>query len=707
MRIYSAVVAALLSCTAFVTPAQAQEADAAGAQQIEGVVSDPDGSVLTADNRGGAQVFALADFARFSPRNALDMLSQVPGFSIRDEGDQRGLGQASTNVLINGERVSSKSDGVFSRLQSISSDRVARIEIVDGATLGIAGLSGQVANVVTSPDPFSGRFRYRVGFRDKYAKPSYFGGELSLSGTKDAFEWSVTYNHGTGRGAAGGGIHTLSGPDGEVFENRDTRIQFNGEFPKLSGRTKWTSPGGTVVNANASYRRVYQDNVEDQLRSPLDDIDRASAFLSRVRGWNLELGGDVDFALGPGRLKLIGQDQYGYRNYRQDFTLDFLGAGPDDVGSRYAAQSDSGERIVRGEYNWAMLGGDWQFDAEAAFNRLDSTAQLYDLAPDGEYVEIPFPNGTGGVKEDRYEAILTHSRTLSEGLSLQFGGGAEYSTISQTGSRGLTRSFWRPKGSANIAWAAGSGLDVSLKLARTVGQLDFGDFLASVQLNEDNGNAGNIELVPPQSWDADLEMKKDLGRYGSSTLRLYGRWYEDFIEIVPVPGGLEATGNIDSARLYGANLTTTFELAPLGFKGAKIDTSFEYEDTSLEDPLTGKRRPFSGKRDIRAEAQLRHDIPRSDIAWGLGAEYFHAQPYYRLGEVSRDWEGPVYTYAYVEHKDVFGMTAEFSVFNLTGGKSYYERSIYDGYRDRSPLLLREYRKLDVGLIFNFSLSGDF
>ena len=635
------------------------------------------------------------------------MVAQVPGFSLRGEEGQRGLGQASANVLIDGERVSSKSDDVFSRLRSISSDRVARIEIVEGASLGIAGLSGQVANVVTLPDPFSGRFRYRASFRDNHAKPSWFGGEVSISGTKDALEWTLGYDHGTGRGGAGGGRAFIEGPDGIVTEERDVRLRFVGEFPQGSGRVKWTSPGNTVLNANASYTQIFQDFTDDEVRRPVADLGSFRDFGNRTRGYTLELGGDAEFDLGPGRLKLIGQDTYRERRVRQDFALLFDDDALGTIGNRYSATTDSGERIARGEYSWKMLGGDWQLDGEAAFNRLEREAQLFDLDADGNYVEVPFPTGSGGVTEDRYETILTHSRGLADGLTLQVGAGGEYSTISQTGTRGLTRSFWRPKGSANLAWAAGSGFDVSLKLARTVGQLSFGDFLASVSLQQDNEDAGNIDLVPPQSWDADLEVKKDLGAFGSTTVRLYGRWYEDFIEIVPVAGGLEANGNISSARLYGVDWDTTFELAPLGLKGAKIDASLDWEDTRLDDPLTGTSRPFSGRRDVHAEATFRHDIPGSDIAYGVGAQYDHFLPYYRLGEVSREWEGPIYTFTFIEHKDVLGMTAELTVFNLTGGRAYFTRSVYDGYRDRSPLLFRENRDLKVGLIFNFSLSGDF
>lgn len=48
------------------------------------------------------RTYTPADFERFAPRTALDMLQQLPSFSIREVSEVRGLGQASENVLING-----------------------------------------------------------------------------------------------------------------------------------------------------------------------------------------------------------------------------------------------------------------------------------------------------------------------------------------------------------------------------------------------------------------------------------------------------------------------------------------------------------------------------------------------------------------------------------------------------------------------------
>ena len=79
-----------------------------------------------------------------------------------------------------------------------------------------------------------------------------------------------------------------------------------------------------------------------------------------------------------------------------------------------------------------------------------------------------------------------------------------------------------------------SDFDVSLTLARRVSQLSFGDFLASVSLNNDNENGGNNELVPYQSWNVELEANKTFGPWGSLKLEARQTWFEDFIDFFPL-----------------------------------------------------------------------------------------------------------------------------------------------------------------------------
>ena len=657
------------------------------------------------DSVSFGKTYLPEDFTRFAPKNALDMLNQVPGFSIRGGGGGRGLGQATENVLVNDQRLSSKSDNIFNQLRRINAEKVERIQIVDGATLGLPGLTGQVANVYTTGGEVSGRFEYRTMHRPEYAEPSYLGGEISASGSTDTLEWSLALTHDSGRGAAGGPGYLTDGM-GNRTEDRDIHLHFEGDWPRIAGTLKWNGPNGIIANLNANYGREFTEFSNDEDRNPFTGIGSFRDFDNKSRGDGYEIGGDIEFDLGPGRLKLIGLERSNDNNAKSDSRSIYDDMSP-TTGNHFASRSETGETIGRAEYSWEMLGGDWQLDSEAAFNSLDRTSRFYDLDATGTLVEIPFPNGTGGVTEDRYEMILTHSRELTENITMQLGGGAEYSELAQTGPGGLTRTFTRPKGSISLAWSPQENLDFSLKFTREVGQLSFGDFLASVNLAQNNANAGNVELVPTQSWRLDFEVNKGLGEWGSTTLKLYARWFQDYIDIIQVPVRLESRGNIASAELYGIDWKSTINLDPIGWKGAKLNLTANLQESSVNDPLTKQNRSFSNNYDRYAEISIRHDIPNTDWAWGTGFQYNHVLPYYRLREVGRDYEGPIYTWAFVEHKDFFGMTLNFNVFNITNGRAIYKRTVYDGFRDTAPILFTEHRNLSVQPIFRLTLKGNF
>jgi len=70
-------------------------------------------------------------FEKFSPRTALDMVKQVPSFSLQDvDEDKRGYAAAAGNVLIDGERPSTKSQTLEDILQRIPAAQVLRLEVL-------------------------------------------------------------------------------------------------------------------------------------------------------------------------------------------------------------------------------------------------------------------------------------------------------------------------------------------------------------------------------------------------------------------------------------------------------------------------------------------------------------------------------------------------------------------------------------------------
>lgn len=654
----------------------------------------------------GAQVFEPAYFERYSPRSALDMLSQVPGFVI-DDGNNgaRGLGQATANVLVNGERFSSKSDSVRDQLRRISAKDVVRIEIADGATLDIPGLNGQVANVIVNTTSTSGQFRWVTGFRPHNTEAQLYGGEISLTGKEGKLDYTVSLSNDNDRFGADGPI-IITDSAGDLIERQDTT--FSGKFdnPRLSTNLTYAFSQDTSAHLNLKYGNDFFWRRQTELATPTDGPVRDRLVLDEEDGPAYEIGGDLEFPLGPGKLKLIGLERFERDNFTSTL-VDSFDDGSPDTGFRFQQTNGYGERIGRFEYGWNMLKADFQLSGEAAFNRLDRSSSLFELDDSGNFATIPFPAGTGGVTEDRYEGLLSLTKQLLPKLTLQATGGVEYSKIEQTGALSNSRQFTRPKGSVSLAWKPSSDFDVSLEIRRRVGQLGFGDFLASVDLNDNNGSGGNNELQPDQSWNVEVEANKNFGPWGSAKLQVRQAWFEDFVDYFPLANGSEARGNIGDAKRLHIQFSGTIKFDPIGFKGAQLNFDATKRWMDVTDPFVGGLREFSHDLNAQLELDFRHDIPNSNWAWGAGYFTFDPAGYSRRYEEGRYWEGPSFGNIFIEHKNILGMTGKLMWANIPGARNKGWRTVYDAERPGGEVLFNEVVDRRIGPIFRFTLSGNF
>ncbi|XUU61941.1 TonB-dependent receptor plug domain-containing protein [Erythrobacter sp. HA6-11] len=680
----------------------------ASAQEAESDFADP-AATITDDNADTRGRFSAEYFARFAPRTALDMLDQVPGFELENGGggdSQRGFGQASANVLINGARITSKSTSVRDQLSRIPADNVLRIDIVDGASLDLPGLSGQVANVVLAQTGgLSGQFEWNPQHRFLTNLNNLYGGSVSVTGSSGIVDFTIALeNDGTRFGGLGPTF--ISDADGGLIERRETLFRFFSDRPTLTTDLRIEPSPSVVANVNLSYFKRFSKTREDDTRDFVAGVDQAQERRFDSDTYDYEIAGDLAFPLGPGQLKLIALESFNNRDFTEQAILNFDDDSAPE-GRRFRAVTDEGERIARAEYSWPMLALDWQASGEAAFNRLERESSFEQLDPNGEFVDVPLPGSTGSVREERYDFALSAGGAITRAVSFQFTGGAEFSTITDRSEDGQSRSFKRPKGSLLLAWKPSQAWDFSFELSRRVGQLEFSDFLADVSIADDQQTSANALLVPQQSWDAELEVARSLGAWGNATATLFEYRISDFIDIVPLADGSAARGNIDGARVRGASLNATLELAQIGWNGARLDFDGTWRRTRLTDPVDGARRPFSSDTPSAIRIEFRHDVPQTDWAWGGIWDRDPRGRYFRVDEVGREFSGPVFASVFVENKDVFGLTVRGSLFNIAGADRTLNRTVFDGNRANGVIAFVEERRQPVGLGLNFSISGNF
>ncbi|MEQ8827719.1 MAG: TonB-dependent receptor, partial [Parvibaculum sp.] len=193
---------------------------------------------------------------------------------------------------------------------------------------------------------------------------------------------------------------------------------------------------------------------------------------------------------------------------------------------------------------------------------------------------------------------------------------------------------------------------------------------------------------------------------GSLNLRPFYEDISDIVDQIPLGGGGQAPGNLASAERYGVDGDLTLLSEPLGWRGTRLDVGFSFLGSSVRDPLLGTPRELSGNDIVDISTDIRHDFAGGVWALGGSANWEDNAPVVRLDEVALRTESFGFVSAFIENKDVGGLTLRANMANLIDRKNRFERTVF---ADRSAGLIAfsEARERRFGMIFTFEVEGSF
>ena len=561
-------------------------------------------------------------------------------------------------------------------------------------------------NVITSTDRrVSGQYNWRPSVRDYGAPVAWAEFEVSLSGSGQRSEWTLGIaNDQEFRGDRG--PEQVFDGDRQLLETRFERRFNRANIPSISGSFTRESERGNVLNFVGEVGGRFSEQREFSDQSATNgDFLRTRTLRETEDEINFEIGFDYEFDLGPGRWKWIGLHRNEHSPTEDSVRFDFAdGSTPTE--RIFEREADELETILRSEYTLGLWGGDAQIAVEGVRNVVDLQSALAERTPDGSIVPVPFRGSSSRVEEERDEITISFSRELSPKLQLQALFGAEYSKLEQIGELGLTRDFVRPKGFLTLDWGATENLDISTKLERLVGQLDFFDFVANVNLNQEQVNVSNVNLVPPQTWLLETELNQSLGEVGSATLRISYEEIDDIVDQIPIEGGGEAPGNIDSAERYGAALDLTLLTDSFAWRGGRLDLNLAFVESEVLDPLFGTPRRISDTDNVELRSELRQDFFGTDWAAGLDLFYDEESRRVRLDQILFQRDRPPFTSIYLEHKDIRGLTIRGTISNVLDRENNLSRTIFSD-RATNQIDFIEERQREFGPIYTISIQGSF
>jgi len=603
----------------------------------------PTGLAEGASPGEGVVSYAADFFAVYKPNTAWDMVRRLPGFSFDPGAQVRGFADAAGNVLIDGERPTSKQDDLGTALSRIQADQVVRIDVISGGAPGI-DMQGHtvMANVILK----SGGVREGVvSLQDKISLQSGVeipGSRLEWTQKANDQSFEIAFlNGGFVDNGSGSGPHTTSDGTGDVYYSSHLWTKAGGTYASLTSTFETPLLGGRFRINGLIGLDNYIDHEADDASFPADGDDTYKDENDDVRG---EIGVHYTHDLGPqATLETLAIQQ----SSRQHELSLYDAVGDDEY---FSIKNLTDESIVRSTLTYTP----WRFltlesAVEGAYNTLD-TGTLYAV----NSILQPLPAADEQVAEKRGELAFKATWTPMAQYTVEAGVRLEDSQVVATGDvqEGKSLSYVKPR--VVFIWAPNPTNQVRLRIEREVGQLDFGAFAASGSLNVGGLHAGNPNVVPQQDWVYESAFEHRFWTGGDATVTLRHEDITDALDRIPIYDPLAQTyfdegGNLPKGTENDLIADFTVPLDRLGLKDAQFKTTATWRETEVIDPTTFQSRPQSGVHPFEWGAHFTQDLTQLNSTWGVDFNNGWVETDYRFDEIDVFRFEPSFN-AYYEYK---------------------------------------------------------
>ena len=654
-----------------------------------------------------------AFFAQYAPRTALDIVRRIPGFTL-DLGntDLRGFSGAAGNVVIDGQRPSSKSETLEQLLSRIPASRVSRVDVGPGDLYGAEYSSkAQVANLILKAGGGLAGNVQGSATRWWFGKIVPTGsGSVTLTRGPSTFSLSADAARND---AFEKGYDLITDPQsGALLEDRRKVNFIYQRDPYVSG--SWALEQGDNrsmhVNARFSPSRFRLRQVNHV--TPANGPERDDALHQNYRTDIFEIGGDVTRPLAGGAIKLLGLANRRDRTTFDDYLFRGLGGSPVLGGAEQNTRSKLSETI--GKLSWSkgnVLGFSFETGGEVAFNKLDYALDLVELGENGERFPITLPLANATVSEVRGEFYVSAGRQLTSTFRADGALNYEVSRLKVRGDATADRSlkFWKP--SLTLDWQPGGGWHTQLIVRRTVAQLDFYDFVSVATLSNDTVSGGNANLVPQRTWEGRFVVERPILGAGKARLELgydLVSLLQDHILVFDSSGkSFDAPGNIGTGRRQFATLTLDAPLDRL-WKGLRASARGTVQRTRVKDPVTGQMRDWSDYfPSWEWHFEARRDVGK--FAYGFFLDERDTYFLFRTDEIDSYPNEKIFGGAFVEYRPTAKSSLTLNVDNFLDGGGFVIRDLYDPNRTMPEPAIHDFRfrngHVRVGLTYKLSFGG--
>ena len=629
----------------------------------------------------GVLIFTPDFFADQRPNTALDMVNRIPGFSVQDGDGSRGFEGAVGNILINGSRPASKNDAGSSVLSRTLVAQVERIELVRGGAPGI-DMQGYsvVVNVITKTQSRREHILTGTAFLFEGGQDAANGSYQFTARDGDRV-MGFTLSDGVSVNDSNGvGRVIRRAPDGTVLRDEGYFNDQQGGGQSIRGNYANAFLGGKIdLTARIGQNDYSQFSVQDA-----PNVLRRNSY--EEDGTSGEVGAVYTRPLSTG---LVSETRF----IREWSDFDSISLSSNRLGAvdspeqRFESVGESSETILRSLLRWERSSSmTIEAGGEVAYNMLE-VEQAFSVGGVG----VPLPSASVMVEETRGEAFGKATWRVRPNLTIEGGLRLEGSTITQSGDADQEKSFFFAKPRVQVTWTPMPQNQVRFRFERELGQLDFGDFAASSELEDDNVFGGNVDLEPEQRWISEITYER---RFLGDGIVSIGYRHDEIIDVIdrlPLPGNLSATGNIGDGTLDQLAVNVIVPLDWTGFSGGQFQFRNTWNKTEVTDPTTGETRSISQVRPSQPNFTISQDITSWKLNWAVAYLPSLEQTSYDPDQTS-GWTGSDYWEAFAEYKPTptLSIRAQVNIWD----DFVIERTVYADRTPARPIEFVELRPID-------------
>lgn len=554
------------------------------------------GSLPPAWGQAGVEVSGVAvyrpdAFAEFLPRNAMDMVHRLPGFSLDGGDNVRGLSGAAGNVLINGRRPPRGSGSLEARIRAIRAEDVVRLELIEAGARDVEMQGYPLLLDIVTAQTSATRVDGRIEIEPREDGGEEYQGELTASITGGRFELEArvdlydetTVDYGTVRDS------TADEPDARVSTD------------ELESQTRrdWLA----LARFHANPRNEFEFSLSTERR----DDNTTPALESQLPGGTIETGASESIA------------RFGSARWRHDFTdtVELIGLVTRRQGEAVASDSylssgvtsesastrETSETAARADVRWRPRSSlTLETGVTWATNMLEGRSSAY---IDG--VEQDIDGDDAQVEETRSALLASATWIPSPRVSTTIGTRFEQFSLESSNQGGASLSLTDIAPRADINLSLSERWTLRLSSERNVGQLNLDQFLASTDLNNSLNTAGASTLEPQRDWTHTLTLERRSGERDLLRLEAVSQEIEN-----PISSILDGDGNVRPANVGPESIQWImaefeFELDRFGLPGLSIEGSANRRWSDRLDQLQGFTRTTSGHRDYNIKLGLRQE----------------------------------------------------------------------------------------------------